>query len=252
MQRVYLYLEDWDNVIKMGNDIITNNKITLYEGKYTDIFSKGTESIWQLGFSLNENLLSLSLHSTYGTQDNGKRDEQGYGDGTGAGDAHLSLTQDFIDLIDFNNDTRASALRKVHYYGQNLWWTTKFNSWGGSFGLDNIPLIRNSEVYLNLAEAYAHKQNVEMARQTIDLFRSKRGLKATSAVNSQLLDEILIQRRIELAFEGHRFFDLKRLGKDIPKPSELLSISYSDYRVVASIPTKELDVNKKLVNNPGY
>ena len=70
--------------------------------------------------------------------------------------------------------------------------------------------------------------------------------------DSGLLDEILLQRRLELAFEGHRYFDRKRLGLDILRPEGLPTVPYSDYRLVAAIGTTELDVNKLLVQNPGY
>jgi hypothetical protein len=117
-----------------------------------------------------------------------------------------------MNILDQSKDKRFSAVRKVHYYGQDLWWTTKFNSWGGVFGLDNIPLIRISEIYLNRAEAYAHLKNYTLARNDVNALRNVRGLGNADAVNSELLNEILLQRRIELAFEGHRFFDMKRLG----------------------------------------
>lgn len=139
--------------------------------------------------------------------------------------------------------------------GVKMWWSTKFNSWKGTFGMDNIPLIRISEVLLNRAEAYAHlADNTSLinARTDVDELRKNRGLDPTDVPNSGLLDEILLQRRIELAFEGHRLFDLKRLGKDILRSNSLPTVEYSDYRVVSPLPTKELDVNKKLKNNPGY
>jgi hypothetical protein len=66
------------------------------------------------------------------------------------------------------------------------------------------------------------------------------------------LQEVLLQRRLELAFEGHRFFDLKRQGMDITRPEGKPSIPYADFRIVSPISTTEMDVNKKLVNNPGY
>lgn len=250
--RVYLYKGDWANAVTAATDAIAKASVELYDGDYTNIFANGTESIWQLHFTVTENLKSTSLHSTYGTYDNGARDAEGFGDGTGPGDAQLSISDDFIGLIDQDNDKRFKAIRKVHYYGQDLWWTTKFNSWGGVFGLDDVPIIRISEVYLNRAEAYAHQPNYTLARADINLLRNTRGIGETDAVNSELLNEILLQRRIELAFEGHRFFDMKRLGMPISRPNGLAEVPYTDYRVVAPIGTTEMDVNKKLVNNPGY
>ena len=250
--RVYLYMGEWRDAIDAADFVIKNSGVDIYAGTYTDVFSKGRESLWQLHFTETESLASSSLHSMYGTVDNGNRDAEGYGDGKGAGDAQLSVTPDFMALIDMDQDTRAGALRKVHFNGQNLWWSTKFNSWGGQFGLDDIPLIRISEIYLNRAEAYAHLNDISKARADVNLLRNKRGLTDTDVPDSGVLEEVLLQRRIELAFEGHRFFDLKRLGKDIARPAGMPTIPYDDYRVVASIGTSELDVNTLLVNNPGY
>lgn len=83
-----------------------------------------------------------------------------------------------------------------------MWWTTKFNSWGGTFGLDDIPLLRISEIYLNRAGLMLIKEDYINARADVNALRNKRGIGDATAVNSQLLTEILMQRRIELAFEG--------------------------------------------------
>lgn len=63
--------------------------------------------------------------------------------------------------------------------GVKMWWSTKFNSWKGTFGMDNIPLIRISEVLLNRAEAYAHlADNTSLinARTDIDELRKTEDL----------------------------------------------------------------------------
>ena len=81
-----------------------------------------------------------------------------------------------------------------------------------------------------------------------------RGLAAVddTLVGSDLYEAILAQRRIELAFEGHRWFDLKRLGRDIPKPVTGGLLAYTDFRLLANIPTREVDGNPNLEQNPGY
>ena len=256
LSRVYLYHEDWDDAVNAATYVLTNSKVKIYKGNtYTDIFKKDSESLFELVYAESENLASSGLHSIYGTVDDGKRDADGFGNGIGAGDGNCAVPDAFVDLFDQTKDIRFGALRKVMRSGVKMWWSTKFNSWKGTFGMDNIPLIRISEVLLNRAEAYAHlADNTSLinARTDIDELRKNRGLDPTDVPNSGLLDEILLQRRIELAFEGHRFFDLKRLGKDILRSNSLPTVEYSDYRVVSPLPTKELDVNKKLKNNPGY
>lgn len=252
LSRIYLYLEQWDKCIEASDYVIRNAPIGLYTGTYTDIFAKGTESIFELRYTVAQNLGPGSLQSMYGTYDNGKRDADGFGDGSGSGEANMAVSDDLLNLIDQDSDKRFSAMRKVIYQGQKLWWTTKFNSWGGVFGLDNIPLIRMAEIHLNRAEAYAHLKQYAECRDAVNTLRKTRGLNETDVNNNELLEEVLTQRRIELAFEGHRYFDLKRLGKPIARSEGREPIPYEDYRVVAPIGITELDVNKKLVNNPGY
>jgi hypothetical protein len=74
-----------------------------------------------------------------------------------------------------------------------------------------------------------------------------------SLTGAALINEIMLQRRLELAFEGHRFFDLKRLGLPIAKdPAQGSALAASDPRVLSFIPTTEITLNPKLVQNPGY
>jgi len=252
MSRFYLYKGSWQNAIDAATYVIDNSSIPIYTGAYTNIFSKGAESIFQLVFTTSENLGSSSLQAMYGTYDDGIRDADGFGNGSGSGEANLSLSTEFMAAIDMVNDTRFTATRKVRQSGQELWWTTKYNSWGGIFGLDNIPLIRISEVYLNRAEAFARLKSYDLSRADVNNLRIKRNIGETDVTDANLLNEVLLQRRLELAFEGHRFFDLKRQGKPITRPEGNPTIPYEDYRVVAPISITEMDVNKKLVNNPGY
>src|SRR5690606_22378747 len=93
---------------------------------------------------------------------------------------------------------------------------TKYLSRSGS-NHDNVPVIRVSEVYLNRAEAYAYSGEDDLAREDVNRIRSRAGLGLIpgTVTGDDLKAEIALQRRLELAFEGHRFFDLKRRGQDI-------------------------------------
>lgn len=84
--------------------------------------------------------------------------------------------------------------------------------------VNNIKVIRSSELYLNRAEAYARSNNLTAALADLNTIR-KRGLPTattfTSASQQAVIDEILAERRRELAFEGHLFFDIARAKKDL-------------------------------------
>lgn len=128
----------------------------------------------------------------------------------------------------------------------------KFISKNGTPNLDNVPVIRISEVYLNRAEAYARLNLADEAREDLNKILTRAGLPAAPATLSgqALINEILLQRRLELAFEGHRFFDMKRLGMDIKKESG--TVLFTEYRVLPRIPTREVEINPNLVQNDGY
>jgi hypothetical protein len=119
---------------------------------------------------------------------------------------------------------------------------------------DNIPVIRLAEMYLNRAEALYELGDPAGARADLNTLRSARGLSDVDPTLSgqALLDAILLERRLELAFEGQRFFDLKRRGLDIPKPQTIGTLPYSDFRILAPLPQGEVDLNPRLEQNPGY
>ncbi|MBA9079296.1 RagB/SusD family nutrient uptake outer membrane protein [Rufibacter quisquiliarum] len=127
---------------------------------------------------------------------------------------------------------------------------TKFFSRGGVKDLDNIPVIRVAELYLNRAEAYVRLDQAPLALEDLNTIRVNRGLPAVSLSGEALYDEILKQRRVELAFEGHRWFDMKRLARTMYK--ETGNIPHSSYRILARIPFRERNANSNIAQNVGY
>ena len=253
LARAYLYQSKWQDAVTAATWVIDQNRPVLHTGDYNDLYTNGVESILELRFSTSEALGSSSLHAMYATVDNGIRDEDGYGDGQGSGEGELIIASNLLSLFE-PSDKRLNMMRKAYFGGNKVWWTTKFNSWQGSFGQDNIPIIRISEMYLIRAEASLNLQtpNYTTARKDINDLRKARGLGDNTDNDGTLAAAVQKERRLELCFEGHRFFDLKRLGKDITKELPSVTLPYSDFKVVAKIPQVEMDVNKNLVNNPGY
>lgn len=128
--------------------------------------------------------------------------------------------------------------------------------WRGDKGnfVENVPVIRYAELVLIQAEGRARSGDDAAALVAVNRLRTNRGLSAVTLSGAALIDEIMLQRRLEFAFEGHRWFDLKRLGLNIPKEPTLgvAGLSSSDPRLLSFIPTNEISINPKLVQNPGY
>jgi len=127
---------------------------------------------------------------------------------------------------------------------------TKFASKNGIVNLDNVPVIRYAEMILNKAEAHAKLGQTDLANIELNKIRTRVNLPAVHFSAADLMAEILLQRRLELAYEGHRFFDLKRLGIDIVKEQGL--VEFTDYRFLARLPIREVTANPNLKQNFGY
>jgi len=146
------------------------------------------------------------------------------------------------------------------------------NKYPGSEGfnrLNDIKIFRTSEMYFIKAEAQVADGQLVAAAQTLQQLRSNRYVSnlpslPTYASAQVALADILKERRIELAFEGHRYLDMKRLGitsnqqfdRD-PRDCEaatLCVITSDDYRLTLPIPATELAANAAIrqQQNPGY
>lgn len=149
-----------------------------------------------------------------------------------------------IDTTDASEDVR-KGLFNLESLGM------EFTKWRGSKGpisfLENIPILRLSEGYLIAAEALGSGAGDVY----LNALRTARGF--TTPVPATL-DNVLRERRVEFMAEGHRWFDLKRLGRNITKPADAGSgtLPYTDFKILSRIPQSELNLSENLRQNPGY
>ena len=150
------------------------------------------------------------------------------------------------------------------------------NSW--NFCARNWIHLRMAELYLNKAEALYNIGDEEGAREALKPVRERAGMPAITATGADLLEAIKHERRIELAFEEHRYFDVRR-WKEAPKyfGSTVHAITikkypdgkktyevdklrsdvggdrkWDDKMYWLPITKAEMDKNPNLVQNPGY
>jgi len=274
LARVYLYKEDYASAITAATWVIDNASkygISIVTGDYTTVFSQSKETIFQLVYRETDNLGSSSMQSIYtntGLLEPLANNPEWYRDekkGSGYGDVLFSIA--LYNTYE-SGDSRLALMKKV-IRGANLStpekgiWLYKFNGYNGVYGLDNIPIIRLSEMYHIRAEAYLKKPVKEElnALNDINFMRVARKLTPVNNISGQeLLTLAENERRKEFIGEGHRFFDLKRWGRDISKSPEgiaagYVALSWDDPRVVARIPLTDAQpngANPNLVQNPGY
>lgn len=121
----------------------------------------------------------------------------------------------------------------------------------------DTKVLRLSEIYLIAAEA-SLPGNEPDALTYVNYITSRRNADPIASTGAQLFEDIITERRKELAIEGDRYLDLQRLKRNIDRPADykpyILSIPYADYRRIFPIPQAELDVNPTIRSqqNTGY
>jgi hypothetical protein len=129
--------------------------------------------------------------------------------------------------------------------------------------IGDVPYIRLAEMYLILAEAYANTAGKEAdARAALFTLAVNRDPSYVLSTNSgaALINEILVQRRVEFWGEGFRFFDLKRLNQALDRTvvpnfvsaavGGVMQIPAGDDRWQFAIPIAELQANPNSTQNP--
>jgi starch-binding outer membrane protein, SusD/RagB family len=115
----------------------------------------------------------------------------------------------------------------------------------------NYQVIRYADVLLMAAEAHARKNspNESMARQYLKEVRDRVDMPEITSSGNQLIEDIWHERRLELAGEGHRFFDLVRTGK----AAEQIEGFKTGTHEVFPVPQDEIDLaGAGWQQNPGY
>ena len=121
----------------------------------------------------------------------------------------------------------------------------------------NFPVLRYADVLLMKAEALNELGQGSQAEIPLNLVRNRAGLPkiASGMAQNSLRAAILHERRIELAFEGQRWFDLIRVDNGQYGLNFIHSIgktNASQKHLLFPVPQIERDRNPKLTQNPGY
>jgi hypothetical protein len=119
----------------------------------------------------------------------------------------------------------------------------------------NMVVIRYAEVLLIYAEALNEQGLTDQALPYLNMIRERADLDPLEGLNqAQFRDAVLQERRIEFFGEGHRFFDLRRMGKSMEFIHDKAGKeNYSEPKnLYFPIPQVERDLNKNLTQNTGY
>lgn len=246
--RVYLHMQDYGNVITEANKIVSANAPFVassgvphaLQDDFIDVFSPPyttTESIFSMPFTPSD---------LPGTQ-NGLGS---YFNPGPAGIGDYSLNPNGI----YGNFTAWPADDERREMTSEVSGKPYLRKWpSGPQHVDYAPVIRYAEVLLNLAEALARSTGTVDARAValVNAVRQRSDADFTHAPanNQELIDAIMLERRIELLGEGFRSSDFTRNLMDIPGKASVGSVPPSATIYIWPIPITELNANNLMVGN---
>ena len=268
LSRVYLHMERWDDAIAYATRTIDEESFELEPtSNYVNSFWNGytsSEAIFLVRHNIQDDKGFGAIGSMYLTDS-----------GQGWGEIYPSETlrnllaaypddvrNDFIKP-DYDTDGVTVKLRN----GYPKYFITKFSYQDDIVTLNSPQFIRLAEVYLNRAEAYARRNQNTEALADVNTIRQRAGLSGAGLYAdasdlkgfSSVLEVVLNERRLELAWEGFRTHDLVRNKLNINRsfPGVHLQngettqvISWEDARNIYFIPANELSNNALVEQNP--
>lgn len=248
LSRVYLYQQEWAKVVTLASEVISNEATSLAP-------AEDLVAMWQNGYTGHEFLLRLdgSAYSAYTLSAD-------WGNRSAETRPVLSATADaaaLYDSADVRGEGTGKLIQTTLDRGDTLLSSLKYPE-PPTQAPNNVGVIRLSEVYLNRTEAYANLGRPQQARADVNAIRQRANPAAAPvrASGQELLDAVLLERRKELAFEGHLLYDRTRYGNGVDRDycagAERCSMPYPSPHFVLPIPLDALVANGKLTQNEGY
>lgn len=245
LSRIYLYQGNYQEALKYANELEGLNLYSLNAApKSTFETSTTKESIFSVAHNGGDNPnTNHALAQHYSPKNR----------------ADIQVSSGFVNLMTATDKRRTDLITTVVTPGNNgapavtTYWNGKYTTIA-----DWVPVIRYAEVVLNKAEALANLEagtavNAEALTLVNNIrHRSDASTNITATTKQQLIDAILLEKRIELAFEGHALFEYLRTKRDIPAHGTVLLQPWGSSYVVFPFPFAEVQQNPNLVQNKDY
>jgi len=244
LARVYLTLGNYGKALTEANNVIENGPFEL-SGSVEDAFntSGSKESVFEIQQTTQNNAGTANDGlTTFYSCDTNTPGSAARGD--------IQITDEFQAQYTDPNDKRLTILI---YTGDCSKANTTSGKWRNPYA--NIPLIRLSEMYLVRAECNVRLESEIGAtpKEDINAIRAKADASLFDPDDDAVvvtLDDVLLERDLELAFEGQRVHDYRRTGRTVSVGGK--TIDYSAPQFFFPIPQVELNSNPNMKQNTFY
>jgi hypothetical protein len=254
LAKVYLYMGDKANAKATALDVINSGGFQLttpanYEAYWASATPRADklETLFEIDADVVNNNAFDDLGAIY---------INGYQD--------IYASSQLVALYSATDIRTSVLIADVTKSGANAVLVNKYPN-ASSPDRDNLKVLRLSEIYLIAAEASLPGNESDALKYLNALIAKRDPGFVYASTGATLFNDIINERRKELAFEGDRFYDLNRLKLPVARVANAgsitagtgninLNVPYSDYRRIAPIPQGEFTVNKNIASqqNPGY
>ena len=257
LARVYQHMANWTGARDAALEVVNNGGYVLLDTTAYKEFWKSPvpvpftttnkiETIFEVSSDAVNNLGTNALSYFY--------EQSGYGDAV-ASDNVFNL----YSATDARRTYIDHTLRRARATsGPFIKAVVKYPNTLNANDKDDVKVLRYADVLLILAEAYYNLADETNARLRLNEVARKRdpAFAGFATTGAQLLEDILTERRKELAFEGTRYWDLVRLNRAINRgpqyPASAQLIDITNTRRLQPIPQTERDANPNISQNAGY
>ncbi len=234
LARVYLQQQDYANARNMASAVIASGKYKMNASVRAVFDNKNTaESVWEIQQNEQNNA---------GTANDGMATFYASIPGIGRADVRMNTT--FLQSSYNPNDLRYT---EWYYVGTGARPGNTYCGKWKSFSM-NLPVIRIAEMYLIRAECNLRLGTAVGDTPANDLAQVRNPVRTNlPSFVAPTLNDVLNERILELAFEGVRIHDIKRLK------GATGAFPYDDKFLVFPIPAREVDATENVITqNPGY
>ncbi|MBN2805033.1 MAG: RagB/SusD family nutrient uptake outer membrane protein [Prolixibacteraceae bacterium] len=296
--KAYVFQEKWTDAAQVLDDVVRSGKYALYNGKYGDMLTymqpNNCESVFELNrlndpnnaftnWSLEAAMLGwrgsvMNITSEVNNEAWGfinfnselyhlfvqEEGEDGY---------RLNETMKTYDEVkelgDYIIDGKSLYGHEGYFKWKNRILKGEFISGGWMSSYNNLRYMRYAEVLLLGAEAQLKSNNVAKATEYVNQIRTRAKLPAKSTVT---MDDIVLEKRLELCGEYVRYQDIirwgiadkmKDQGKQIPSFTSSGSVNWEEYNTgdnagfkekhwLLPFPEVEISLNSNITQNPGW
>lgn len=237
LARVALIEEDWAAAASNAKSAIDNAPVIADLTSYPLMWGENDED--------GEAIFKLALDP-----DDTELNDPFFADGVGS---RFEPSNDLVSLYEDGDIRLATNFAMLN--GKLI--INKYRGPASNRDLHEPFIMRTTEMYLISAEANARLNNDAEAVADLDIIRANRipGYTSIGESGDALDAAILIERRKELAYEGYRFFDLRRYDQDVVRndcTSDVCVLSKDNFKFLYPIPRAEIFANDNMVQNEGY